>query len=308
MAISSHETATKFKAMVTQNQFRAIAAKIEDDEIAEHLNTHHIDRRKVGPDSLDWVLNLLINGWNSEYCIGSLLNNHPKTDLTHLIQWLFPQAYYSVATIYHAYLRTVNQTAGDHTGLLKNYSRFLTSRNIDSISYFAVGPKKKIEIQGLSRIMPANNLKYTSEPSDIDGHIASFLVSTHEDRLNELAAHVRKHDNIKRLNQQKHFAISKSAGCTTLINLLYRKRIKSNYRDIDTYFDPELNAIQLFSDVSIIVGSLNWLVEGYIQKILGPNVYNNLLNKIPNSLIGLPKSRIIFESKVQSQIVLSVLK
>ncbi|GJQ31244.1 MAG: hypothetical protein HBSAPP04_00830 [Ignavibacteriaceae bacterium] len=237
-----------------------------------------------------------------------MLNNHPKTDLTHLIQWLFPQAYYSVATIYHAYLRTVNQTAGDHTGLLKNYSRFLTSRNIDSISYFAVGPKKKIEIQGLSRIMPANNLKYTSEPSDIDGHIASFLVSTHEDRLNELAAHVRKHDNIKRLNQQKHFAISKSAGCTTLINLLYRKRIKSNYRDIDTYFDPELNAIQLFSDVSIIVGSLNWLVEGYIQKILGPNVYNNLLNKIPNSLIGLPKSRIIFESKVQSQIVLSVLK
>ncbi|GAB1441572.1 hypothetical protein MASR2M39_04060 [Ignavibacteriales bacterium] len=43
MAISSDEDPTKFKAMITQNQFRALAAKISMDEINSHLKVSDKD-------------------------------------------------------------------------------------------------------------------------------------------------------------------------------------------------------------------------------------------------------------------------
>lgn len=188
----------------------------------------------------------LFDKYHFQICIKLIANQIEKDDQTNLVQWLFPQAYYSVATVYHAYLRVVDQISNDHTGLINNYSRFLVDRKILCLGYYAEGPNGEIRAPRLSQLKPNSNYQYLNTPQDIDGHIGSFLTSTNEGRLKERAEEIREKEKISRLSPRRHIEIGKVGGYTTIIHLLYRKRIKSNYKDIDIYLYPALD-VNFFS-------------------------------------------------------------
>lgn len=293
MPLFSPEDPTKFKAMVTQNQFQALAAKISINEIASHLRENELDRKQLDQNTLRKVEALLLNGWNTEHCINAILYKVTRPDLYNLIQWLFPQAYYTVSRVFCAYLYIEGQSPKDHTSLINTYSEFLISRKIPGLDYYVQGSGKSITPSKLSQSKPVSNLQYLGTNDDIDGHIASFLISTHKDKFNEKAKEARIREKKLRLNKQLLEAIAQKSGKTTIINLLYRKRIKSNYRDIDTYLHSELDAELIFRCIITIVVGLNTLIEGYIKKRLGDKIFNEIIARVPFSVNTIPKSRIL---------------
>lgn len=293
MALYSQEDPTKFKAIITQNQFNALATKISLEEIASHLEKKELSRKKLDQKTLEKVETLLFNGWNTEHCIKTTQQNISGRELSNLLQWLFPQAYYAVSRIFCAYLTIDGQPPTDHTSLINTYSEFLISRNIPGLNYFVEGGGKDITLSKLSQNKPASNLKFLGTKDDLDGHIASFLISTHNDKFNEKAKKVRNRVGKNRLNKQTLEKIALNTGKTTIINLLYRKRIKSNYRDIDTYLHPELDAGLIFGYIITIVGGLNTLIEGYLKRRLGDKIFDAILSRVPISIGTIPKSRTI---------------
>ena len=62
---------------------------------------------------------------------------------------------------------------------------------------------------------------------------------------------------------------------TTLLHLLYRKRIKSNYKDIDTFLSEIIDSEQICDDLSAIVWRVNSVLEYYISGYIGVKTLEN---------------------------------
>lgn len=81
--------------------------------------------------------------------------------------------------------------------------------------------------------------------------------------------------------------VSDSLGRTSVMSLLYRKRIKSNYGDIDTFLNPNISAAPLFRNLIHVVSCLNFTHELAIARAIGLPAYGRLqaqLNPIPQFL------------------------
>lgn len=294
MAISSHESDTKFKAMVTQNQFRAIAAKLNLGEIRDHLVAMPASCRNLSAKQSEVIFKILLNGWNSEYCITALPKSIKDSQLFPFVQWLFPQAYYSISKIFDVFGLLTGQIHKNHSQTIKRFSEFIVALPLSSLNYFVEGVKPELIFERLSCSRPASNARFIGTLEDLDGHIGSFLKGTHEIKLEEKAIQKRKEIKRKKLRPDDWRTVAQSVGRTTIIDLLYRKRLKSNYRNIDTYLDPNLDVNQLFKDVAKIVDALNMLVEGCISKKIGADTYSEIISMSPNYIQKIPLSRLDF--------------
>jgi hypothetical protein len=63
------------------------------------------------------------------------------------------------------------------------------------------------------------------------------------------------------------------------MDLLYRKRIKANYQDIDTFSSIHFKGHEVLSNLGIIVNRLNLINEAYIAKAIGIGKYQEMLNR-----------------------------
>jgi hypothetical protein len=72
-------------------------------------------------------------------------------------------------------------------------------------------------------------------------------------------------------------ASSDRIGFTNLLSLLYRKRIKANYQDIETLVSPDIDAEEIYGHLKIIVGACNLVHEAFICKALGKDKYRELV-------------------------------
>ena len=72
-------------------------------------------------------------------------------------------------------------------------------------------------------------------------------------------------------------------GNTSVLSLLYRKRIKANYRGIETFLSPKLDGSALFKALRRIVASINAVHEMLIAKSVGSHTYNQLIASVPAS-------------------------
>jgi hypothetical protein len=70
-----------------------------------------------------------------------------------------------------------------------------------------------------------------------------------------------------------------SIGHTTIIDLLYRKRIKANYQDIDTFSCTHFKGIEVLSNLMTIVGKINLINECFISKAIGIKDFHEILKK-----------------------------
>ena len=71
-------------------------------------------------------------------------------------------------------------------------------------------------------------------------------------------------------------------GPTTIFDILYRLRIKSNYRDVQTFMEADINFVEFHRCLQTVVGYLNFIHEAYIAKALGKNRFTALMNDFPN--------------------------
>ena len=73
----------------------------------------------------------------------------------------------------------------------------------------------------------------------------------------------------KRYSSEDWKKVSDSLGYTNILSLLYRKRIKANYHDIDTLLNPSLDPNVAYNNLIHIVEMMNMVHEAFIIKGIG---------------------------------------
>ena len=162
----------------------------------------------------------------------------------------------------------------------------------ETISIYCDGIEKEFIYNNIN---PPKNMQSHMEldfdnKETIDHHICQFLRATRKLRLQEKAPSMnfKKKNGQKRQNLAKEHwnQVSKSIGPTTIVDFLYRKRIKGNYQDIETYNCPYFKGEEVLTSLLKVVSRINLVNEIYIAKAIGLNDFENMakfqLRKVPN--------------------------
>lgn len=158
---------------------------------------------------------------------------------------------------------------------------------------------KEFEYSGLDNFteLPADFsvLSNINSIEDAENQIAAFLKSTREKNAKHKRERLQKNNDKrfrtamgsfkKKFKKQDWDLIYESIPQTTVCNMLYRLRIKANYRDVETFINADINFKDFHLNIGKIVGYLNFVHEAYIYKVIGVESYENIINKFPERLI-----------------------
>lgn len=277
-----------FKAEMTHRQFASLSHKLVSADIEnEILNLDFFVSRleKAKNLNLDEVEKWLKNSWNTENVLIQNKSIIENTGQSFAMQWAFPQAYYSTFGSLLAHFKALGYTQESHTAVLKNFSSLVEQNKFpESICFYCTGGKRNY---GFVNIVKPNDVA----PMDfdianiktVDNHICQFLKATREIKLDDKAPDLKfkngKGQKRKKLSPAMWQQVSNALGHTTIMDLLYRKRIKANYQDIDTFSSSQFKGIEVLTNLSSVVGRLNLINETYIAKAIGLNNYEAMLNR-----------------------------
>jgi hypothetical protein len=118
----------------------------------------------------------------------------------------------------------------------------------------------------------------------VDAQLCQFLNSTRRSDLAAKAEGIRfdtKRGKRKRsLAREDWRKVGDSLGPTSVLSLLYRKRIKSNYRDIDTFLSQSINAPDLYRDLINVVATMNLVHEAFVSRALGHEFLSSVAGRL----------------------------
>lgn len=280
-----------FQAKTVKNQFSALSHHIHTTNLFnELLNipyfvnkisfSKHADQKKIE--------SLLLNSRNTEYILRS--NNQILEHVEHacVLQWAFPQAYYSVFNSLRALYHTLGYTEADksHALILKKFASLAVEGKLPkAISFYSDGGKKSINYHNIVKPQGLKPMSFSLRDSEtVHNQICQFLKSTREQKLDE-----RKDkyclESKKKCGKEKKFLtanewdeISAQVGPTTIMDLLYRKRIKSNYGDVDPFISEEFEDGPLVLEcICNITYQINYIFEIYICRAMGPSKFEKLV-------------------------------
>lgn len=277
-----------FRAEMTHRQFKALAYKLNNSDIeSELINLNYFLNQLSVSKNLDLSLveMWLKNSWNTENVLFHNRSIILDTGQSFAMQWAFPQAYYSTFCSILAYFKSVGFTQTSHNAVLKEFGNLLSQDKYpNSISMFTSGNKKEINYHNITKpnIHGTIDLDLT-KPETIDNQICQFLKSTREIMLDTKAPKMKfKAKNgrpRKNLTPQMWEKVSNSIGYTTIMDFLYRKRIKANYLDIETFNAKEFKGEEVLDNLCSVVNRLNLTNEVYIAKAISITEYENMLNR-----------------------------
>lgn len=288
---------------VFANHFKAIAFKINTDE--NKYNLKEIDffnnlTLKNTNLEIDTLKKLLGNSWSTEYAlqIANEVNNYDYYKFS--IHWSFPQAYYSVYLAMTAFHETQNVANDQHEKSIKLFGNSIKDNHYPSaISFFSKGLHDEFEFLGLDSFsgfpQHFSVLSNINSIEDAENQIAAFLKSTRKKNAEHKRERLKKNNDRrfytligrfrKNFRKQDWDIIYLSIPQTTICNMLYRLRIKANYRDVDSFINADINFKEFHINIGEIVGYLNFIHEAYICKIIGLERYENMINNFPVKLI-----------------------
>lgn len=286
---SREEMKLQFSAEMTQYQFEALECKLNESTIISLLN------------SLDYINNLrlsqtcnyidvekwLKNSWNTERLLRFTSDSFTGNSLSFSIQWAFPQIYYSAFSSILAYFRVVGFTERSHSAVIRKFGMLINDGKYPiAISFRAIGGKNNIIFNDINMKPGYDSIRFIrSDPESVNNQICQFLRSTRKIDLENKKSNVRipKKNGKgykKNFNQNDWEIVSSKLGYTSLLSLLYRKRLKSNYRDIDTFLSEHLDASTLFNSIIKITSCINLIHEVFVAKGIGLSRYNQIVNNI----------------------------
>lgn len=194
-----------------------------------------------------------------------------------------------------AFFKTAGFTESSHTAVITKVGKLMSENKYPStMSFIADGGKERV-YYNISKIDLPSTIFFDDTKEVIDSHICQFLNSTREMELEDRKLKLRfiTRGGKKKTNYTpaEWEAVSKSIGFTSVLSLLYRKRIKLNYRDIETYLCQELNPDTVYRDLIRITSSINMVHEAFIIKALGQKWYNLLYKKLCPEVINIITKR-----------------
>lgn len=277
-----------FKAEMTHRQFASLAQKLNNCDIENEIINLNFYKNKIVKSkklNIDEVEKWLKNSWNTENVLNQNKSIIDNTGQSFAMQWAFPQAYYSVFGSLLAHFKALGYTQESHTSVIKNFALLIEENKLpESVSFYCTGPKNKFVFGNINKPSDLTSMEFdTNNVDTINNHICQFLKSTREIKLIEKAPDLKfknkKGQKRKKLSPLMWKQVSDSLGNTTIIDLLYRKRIKANYQDIDTFSSIHFKGHEVLSNLGIIVNRLNLINEVYIAKAIGIGEYQNMLDR-----------------------------
>jgi hypothetical protein len=277
-----------FRAEMTHRQFASLAHKLVNADIEnEIINLDFFVNRleKAKNLNLDEVEKWLKNSWNTENVLIQNKSIIENTGQSFAMQWAFPQAYYSTFGSLLAHFKAVGYTQESHTAVLKNFSSLVEQKKFpESICFYCTGGKKNYEFLNIVKPNDVAPMDFdTGNLKTVDNHICQFLKATREIKLDDKAPDLKfkngKGQKRNKLSPAMWQQVSNALGHTTVMDLLYRKRIKANYQDIDTFSSSQFKGIEVLTNLSSVVDRLNLINETYIAKAIGLDNYEAMLNR-----------------------------
>jgi hypothetical protein len=273
-------------AMMTTRQFAALERRLDRDIVLAELTAlcqqgalpvgRAYDEAKVA----GW----LRNGWNTEKLLRQTHSMFAGRERAYALQWAFPQAYYSTYAVALGFFGVRGHTESQHAAVIKCIGRMMQRGEYPkSLSFLAAGGRQAITFLNITKVPAKSTLTFNpDDPVSVDTQIAQFLSGTRNEDLARKRATMTfktaRGKPKKSLSRADWSRVSEAVGLTNLVSLLYRKRIKANYGEIDTYLSVQLDADAVFRGLSRVVACLNLVHECFIIHALARPHANALMN------------------------------
>jgi len=271
-------------AQMTNNHFCALARHLNEEAMTSDAAALTAIKSPVCDVAV--VNRCCLNGWNSEKVLRLNLQNFNPPDLNCCVHWALPQAYYSVFCMTLALFNTIGRNETSHKAVIKYFGMVAEAGNRfpDRMNFHATGTPNNIQTFGVSKTPGGHTIHYDkSTPASIENQIAQFLTATRKKRLEFIkgrdfkkAFKTKRGKNLKSFREPEWEAVASSIGPTSLLSLLYRKRITANYDDIGTITSDYLDGHKLIEDLIAIVRSCNLTIEHLIYTALGRPDFDGL--------------------------------
>ncbi len=277
-----------FAAEMTNRQFAALHVRLDKEQLKEELrdllgSRPHRRAKNCNPEEVrKWAQ----NGWNTEQILRVSKDLLPGEQLVTALQWAFPQAYYSTFALTLAVFKVTGHTETSHAAVLRRFGELVAKGEYPvSLSFTATGVRP-ITFDGTAKAPASSTLAFNpADAQSVNTQISQFLKATREKDLQErkksLSFKGKSGKRKRNLTEPEWNKVSESLGRTSLLSLLHRKRIKSNYQEIDTFLNPNIDATTLFVDLIHVVTCLNLAHEVTIAQAMGFNNYCDLQAGLP---------------------------
>ena len=298
---SSTTTEEQARARMNWIQWSALSERMKRKDSISQLSVLprflSFKRSKVCNDAT--LKQYLCNGWTTEALLAQNLNSFSGDALKNSLVWAFPQAYYSVFAITLAYFQVSGFTEGQtHASLIRKFGDEADLAHYPhNVSFLASGGiEHKRTFKNCKKAALPSNLHFDASDADVvDTHIASLLGTTRQsdlrDRLIDRKLKTLLGMPKKKFTEAEYANVGQKLGHTSVLSFLYRKRIKSNYQDIDSILSSELKADEIFPRLMRVIDCLHAIHEAYIARALGAVAYTAILDTLSPSLEHLPKAR-----------------
>ena len=273
---------TTYKQIISLDKYMSLNKSV--DEIKSTLETSKLKKGKKFDK--EQTLRWLKNSWNTEKVMRLSEQLFDDSENTFALHWSFPQAYYSVFLSTLAFFRSVGYTETSHAGVMKKFGKLCSTKYPKHVNFYSYGNYKDIKIRNLNNRIMVDSIMVDS----ILDSVEQLLRTTRQRELEiyrnspEVAKRFKtKKETIKKkLTSEDWKQISDVKPETTLLNYLYRKRINSNYHDIDTFTDERMGAEQIHKSLINIVNQINFVNEVFIYKVLKTEYQSFVLDFLGN--------------------------
>ncbi len=282
------------------NHFEAIAYHLKQHE-EKRWNISEIPffRKKIKQTKeapMQQIHESLHNAWSTEYLLRFQLARQPEDYLRVALHWAFPQAYYSIYLCIFSFFRAKNIQCRSHEATMRQFAGMVKSGVYpECMSFFVDGEMKTFNYENLGeQVKPERNvLREINSPEEAISQIATFLKTTRKKEAEALRKERQKHNKtaikgqngkiLKRFQAEHWRLITDRLGPTTILDLLYRLRIKANYSCVSAFIHADTDLKAFYSNLCTIVEYLNFVHECYLAKAIGVYNFEIILKKFPLS-------------------------
>jgi len=299
---SREQQARSIPSRVFFNHFFAIIYCIscnEDRFKLNKVNFYNAIKVKNPEFKIKEVKKLLWNSWSTEYAyrIGEKIDNSEYYKFS--LHWNFPQAYYSAYLAMTAFHETQGIANDQHEKSIKLFGNSIKDKHYPTaISFYSRGLKDEFQYHGLPTFkgFPKDNSSLTIIDclEDAELQLATFLKTTRKHNATDKRERFKKQKDKRFLNGKKEFRkafgkihwdiIYETIPVTSVFNLLYRLRIKANYRDIESFINADIDFKSFHASLGELIHYLNFIHEAYVVKAIGNETYEKVLNDFPSHL------------------------
>jgi hypothetical protein len=245
-----------FAAEMTNRQFAALHVRLDKRQLKTEIQAMlgSSPRRMAKNCDPQEVRKWAQNGWNTEQILRVSSDLLPGEQLVTALQWAFPQAYYSAFALTLAVFKATGHTETSHAAVLRRFGDLVAKGQYPPCLSFTATGVRPITFDGTAKAPASSTLAFNpADTQSVNTQICQFLKATRERDLQErkksITFRAKSGKRKRNLTEAEWNKVSESLGRTSLLSLLHRKRIKSNYQEIDTFLNPNIDATTLFGDL-----------------------------------------------------------